>query len=69
MIFLCRYEGSLDPWMSSLWAMLYNKNPKFFPKGLNISVSDMKMLGQPKVEITYLDSNAVHSQPSVQIGK
>ncbi|XP_023762726.1 NADPH-dependent diflavin oxidoreductase 1 [Lactuca sativa] len=61
------YEGSLDPWMSSLWAMLYNKNPKFFPKGLNISVSDMKMLGQPKVEITYLDSNAVHSQPSAQI--
>ncbi|CAH1436505.1 unnamed protein product [Lactuca virosa] len=61
------YEGSLDPWMSSLWTMLYNKNPKFFPKGLNIFVSDMKIIGQPKVEITYLDSNAVHSQPSTQI--
>ncbi|KAL4568907.1 hypothetical protein LXL04_024525 [Taraxacum kok-saghyz] len=61
------YEGALDPWMSSLWTMLYNQNPKFFPKGLDISVSDIKQLGQPKVDITYLDSDSVYSQSSSQI--
>lgn len=61
------YEGALDPWMSSLWTILYNKNPNFFPKGLNISVSDKNILGQPKVDITYVDSDAFYSQPSAQI--
>lgn len=55
--------------MSSLWTVLYNENPLFFPNGLDISVSDVKMLHPPKVDITYLESNEVYSQSSAEIGK
>ncbi|XP_071692844.1 NADPH-dependent diflavin oxidoreductase 1-like [Rutidosis leptorrhynchoides] len=61
------YEGALDPWMSSLWTMLYNVNPLLFPKGLDISMSDIKMLHQPKVDITYLDSDKVYPQSSAEV--
>ncbi|KAI3813494.1 hypothetical protein L1987_18219 [Smallanthus sonchifolius] len=61
------YEGALDPWMSSLWTTLYNENSLFFPKGLDISASDIKMLHSPKVDITYLDSHEVHPQSSAEI--
>lgn len=61
------YEGALDPWMFSLWTMLYNENPQFFPKGLDVFVSDLKMLDQSKVDITYLDSDGGYSQSSAQI--
>lgn len=61
------YEGALDPWMSSLWTILYNQNPKFFPKGLDISVSDIKFLHQPKIDITYIDSPEVYSQSLAHI--
>ncbi|KAI3712928.1 hypothetical protein L1987_71498 [Smallanthus sonchifolius] len=61
------YEGALDPWMSSLWTTLYNENPLFFPKGLDISASGIKMLHPPKVDITYLDSHEVHPQSSAEI--
>lgn len=54
------YEGALDPWMSSLWSMLYNENPQLFPKGLDISASDIRMLDQPKLHITYLDLDEVY---------
>ncbi|KAI3667033.1 hypothetical protein L6452_42075 [Arctium lappa] len=61
------YEGALDPWMLSLWTMLYNENPQLFPKGLDIFVSDVKTLDQPKLDITYLDSDGGYSQSSAQI--
>ncbi|PWA66123.1 NADPH-dependent diflavin oxidoreductase 1 [Artemisia annua] len=54
------YEGALDPWMSSLWSVLYNENRQLFPKGLDISASDTRMLDQPKLHITYLDLDEVH---------
>ncbi|XP_024974548.1 NADPH-dependent diflavin oxidoreductase 1 isoform X3 [Cynara cardunculus var. scolymus] len=53
--------------MFSLWTMLYNENPQLFPKGLDVFVSDLKMLDQPKVEITYLDSDGGYSRSSAQI--
>ncbi|KAJ9564455.1 hypothetical protein OSB04_000421 [Centaurea solstitialis] len=61
------YEGALDPWMSSLWTTLYNEKPQLFPKGLDAFVSDIKMLDQPKVDITYLDSDGGYSQSSAPI--
>ncbi|KAD3640796.1 hypothetical protein E3N88_30019 [Mikania micrantha] len=60
------YEGALDPWLSSLWTILYNENPVFFPKGLDISV-DIKMLYPHTVDVTYLDSHEVYLHPSAQI--
>lgn len=68
---LCRYEGALDPWLSSLWTTLYNENPQLFPKGLDFSVSDLKILDQPNVDITYLDSHEIYSQslPETETGK
>ncbi|GLT34031.1 hypothetical protein SLA2020_085770 [Shorea laevis] len=47
------YEGALDPWMLSLWGMLYQINPKFFPKGPDFSNPDAKLIDQPKFQITY----------------
>nr|XP_043620938.1 NADPH-dependent diflavin oxidoreductase 1 [Erigeron canadensis] len=61
------YEGALDPWMSSLWTMLYNENPKLFPKGVDISISDIKTLDQPKVDITYLDPYEMYKQSLPEI--
>ncbi|XP_076883478.1 NADPH-dependent diflavin oxidoreductase 1-like [Bidens hawaiensis] len=61
------YEGALDPWMSSLWTILYTQNPLLFPKGINISGSDIKTLHPPKLDITYLDSHQVYSQTEGQI--
>ncbi|KAL8200477.1 hypothetical protein R6Q57_011816 [Mikania cordata] len=60
------YEGALDPWLSSLWTILYNENPLFFPKGLDIS-GDIKMLHPHTVDVIYLDSHEVYLQPSAQI--
>jgi len=59
--FIChRYEGALDPWMSSLWSSLYQINPELFPKGLDFIVSDTELMGQPKVIITYHATNQAH---------
>ncbi|KAK9271840.1 hypothetical protein L1049_002205 [Liquidambar formosana] len=55
------YEGALDPWLSSLWNMLNQLNPKFFPEGPDFVVPDIKLVDQPKVRITYHDVDKVHS--------
>ncbi|KAJ4842986.1 multidrug-resistance type transporter [Turnera subulata] len=47
------YEGSLDPWMSSLWHALYQANPKFFPNGPDFMIPDEKLIDRPKVQIRY----------------
>lgn len=54
-ISFCRYEGALDPWMSTLWKALYQKDPKLFPKGPELMTSNMSLMDQPKVQITYHD--------------
>ncbi|KAM7520242.1 hypothetical protein LguiB_019204 [Lonicera macranthoides] len=55
------YEGALDPWMSSLWNILYQKNPKLFPNGPDFVISDMNLVDQPKIQITYHDVDGVHT--------
>ncbi|XP_074272383.1 NADPH-dependent diflavin oxidoreductase 1-like isoform X2 [Silene latifolia] len=45
------YEGSLDPWMSSLLGCLYERYPKLFPKGEHFIVPEM--MDKPKVVVTY----------------
>lgn len=54
------YEGALDPWLSSLWNMLNQINPKFFPEGLGTVVHDMFLMDQPKVRIEYHDVDNMH---------
>lgn len=58
------YEGALDPWMSSLWNMLYQINPKFFPNGPDFVISDTKLINQPKFQITYHEIDKVDLQSS-----
>ncbi|KAK3035223.1 hypothetical protein RJ639_033857 [Escallonia herrerae] len=53
-----RYEGTLDPWMSSLWRMLYQKNPKKFPRGLDYVSSIANMMDQSKIKVTYWNVDA-----------
>ncbi|KAK7273017.1 hypothetical protein RIF29_14063 [Crotalaria pallida] len=55
------YEGSLDPWMSSLWRMLNTVKPEFFPNGLDVVIQDTVLIDQPKVQITYHNIENVES--------
>ncbi|KAK6927958.1 Flavodoxin/nitric oxide synthase [Dillenia turbinata] len=63
---LSGYEGALDPWMSSLWNVLYQMNPSLFRKGLDIVISDVKLMDQPKFEIIY--HNVQEGHPGVSDG-
>lgn len=63
-----RYEGALDPWMSSLWRMVTKINPNFFPNGPDTMKSDTRLLDQPKVEITYHDVEDMDKHFSVTSG-
>ncbi|XP_058009345.1 NADPH-dependent diflavin oxidoreductase 1 isoform X2 [Hevea brasiliensis] len=56
------YEGALDPWMSSLWRALHQVNPKFFPKGPDFVIPESKLIDQPKLQITYYETDMVDSQ-------
>ncbi|KAK7273011.1 hypothetical protein RIF29_14057 [Crotalaria pallida] len=58
------YEGSLDPWMSSLWRMLNTIKPEFFPNGLDVVIQDTVLIDQPKVQITYHNIENVESHIS-----
>lgn len=66
--FVFRYEGALDPWMSSLWIMLYQINPKFFPNGPDFVISDATLIDRPKFQITYLETDKVDLQSSSATG-
>jgi len=57
-----RYEAALDPWMSSLWSMLNQINHKFFTQGTDFVIPDMKLIDQPKVQITYHCNDKVDPQ-------
>ncbi|XP_027925849.1 NADPH-dependent diflavin oxidoreductase 1 isoform X3 [Vigna unguiculata] len=50
------YEASLDPWMSSLWRMLNMIKPQFLPNGPDVVIQDAVFIDQPKVQITYHNS-------------
>ena len=63
-----RYEGALDPWMSSLWNTLSKMNPKFFPNGIDFLIQDVHLIDPPKVQITYHDVDKVHSHFSTDSG-
>ncbi|KAI4346834.1 hypothetical protein L6164_007697 [Bauhinia variegata] len=47
------YEGALDPWMSSLWRKLNEAKPEYLPNGPEVTSSDAILIDQPKVQITY----------------
>ncbi|KAL2250757.1 UNVERIFIED_CONTAM: NADPH-dependent diflavin oxidoreductase 1 [Sesamum indicum] len=49
------HEGALDPWMSALWNMLYQKNHKLLPNGPDFVTPDATFLDQPKIQIIYHD--------------
>lgn len=46
------YEGALDPWMSSLWHMLYQRNHRLLP---NVATPDAILIDQPKIQVIYHD--------------
>lgn len=51
-----RYEGALDPWMSALWNMLYQKNHRLLPNGPDIVTLDATLIDQPKIRIINHDA-------------
>ncbi|KAL5072881.1 hypothetical protein RYX36_011865 [Vicia faba] len=55
------YEGTLDPWMSSLWRMLNTIKPEFLPNGPDVVIQDTMLIDQPKVQITYHNIENIES--------
>ncbi|CAK8540557.1 unnamed protein product [Lathyrus sativus] len=47
------YEGTLDPWMSSLWRILNMIKPELLPNGPDVVIQDTMLIDQPKVQISY----------------
>ncbi|CAN8269766.1 unnamed protein product [Cochlearia groenlandica] len=47
------YEGTLDPWMLSLWSTIYKINPKYFPKGPDVMIPQDEVIDKPKYRIFY----------------
>ncbi|KAJ7971211.1 NADPH-dependent diflavin oxidoreductase 1 [Quillaja saponaria] len=62
------YEGALDPWMLLLWGSLSQIKPNFFPRGPEFLIPDWKLIGQPKVQITYHKIDKKESQLSASSG-
>ncbi|KAI4382278.1 hypothetical protein MLD38_008259 [Melastoma candidum] len=58
------YEGALDPWLSSLWRVLNQMDPKFFPNGPDFVILDTKFVDKPKYHIKYHAVNEVDSESS-----
>lgn len=54
--------------MPSLWHTLYRINPKFFPNGPEFVIPDGKLIDQPKVQITYHETDNVDKHFSVASG-
>lgn len=67
-IIICSYEASLDPWMSSLWRMLNMIKPQFLPNGPDVVIQDAVLIDQPKVQITYHNSENLESRFSSTSG-
>ncbi|XP_039683611.1 NADPH-dependent diflavin oxidoreductase 1 isoform X1 [Medicago truncatula] len=58
------YEGTLDPWLSSLWRMLNMIKPELLPSGPDVLIQDTTLIDQPKVQITYHNIENVVSHSS-----
>ncbi|KAM1358381.1 hypothetical protein ACFX2F_045481 [Malus domestica] len=58
------YEAALDPWMASLWNMLYKIDPNYFPNGPDFFIPYENFMAKPKVRILYHDIDKVDSQVS-----
>lgn len=56
------YEATLDPWMLSLWSMLYKINPKYFPKGPDVMIPHDELTDQPKYRILYHKQETLESE-------
>ncbi|KAL6521518.1 multidrug-resistance type transporter [Orobanche gracilis] len=50
------YEGALDPWMSALWIMLYQKHPELLPNGPHFVNQDAGLIDQPRLRIIFHDA-------------
>lgn len=48
-----RYEGALDPWLSSFWKKLNMMHPNILPRISDIMDPSMRSLEQAKFEVTY----------------
>ncbi|CAI0451097.1 unnamed protein product [Linum tenue] len=59
------YEGALDPWMTSLWRVLYQINPTFFPHGPDYIPPTSQLLDQPKYQIVYHELGLLQAGLSV----
>lgn len=63
-----RYEGALDPWMSSLWNSLHQYNPKLLPKGPDVT-ADTTFIDQTNVQVTYHEEvDGLHSEFAAMTG-
>ncbi|KAL5220997.1 hypothetical protein ABZP36_025710 [Zizania latifolia] len=56
------YEGSLDPWLLSLWESLNKTTPSLLPRMSGIIHPDLSVLGDAKVEIIYYSSDEVQQE-------
>lgn len=54
--------------MSSLWRVLSEIKPKFFPNGTDVMIPDATLIDKPKVQITYQNTDHVESQLSTAAG-
>jgi len=66
-IIICSYEASLDPWMSSLWRILNMIKPQLLSNGPDV-IQDTVLIDQPKVQITYNNSENDESRFSSTSG-
>lgn len=67
-IIICSYEGTLDPWMSSLWRMLNMIKPELLPNGPDVVIQDTMLIDQPKVQISYHNIENINSHFSTASG-
>lgn len=56
--FYARYEGALDPWLSSLWIMI-KQNP-ILSENLQVLEPDLKTMDSPKYQIKYHNIDKMH---------
>lgn len=64
-LIIVRYEGALDPWMSTLWSTLYQRNPRLLPNAIN---PDDTLMDQPKVQVIYHDTEEGSSPTTTNAG-
>uniref|UniRef100_A0A0D9V5B4 NADPH-dependent FMN and FAD-containing oxidoreductase n=1 Tax=Leersia perrieri TaxID=77586 RepID=A0A0D9V5B4_9ORYZ len=63
------YEGTLDPWLLSLWETLNQITPSLLPRMSDIINPDLSILGDAKVEVIYHSSDEAQQEPSLSDSK